>query len=786
MKNPILKLSIVLVVLVVISATGYAWQTGLFQDTKSLEVKNNENTNTVVTNFEPPVFAQYNLESTKYTPAVSSYKISLSELANLNNFQETQGNLSVSQKASLVSNNFFIAKNNDKFYNSNADAEYVDRNDDWTKIYANIGGPYATWSRKPENSVFITSDFLTHVYHKLIDEEFSYIEETNFYPTLSSLSKSLLGQSASAYVAASDSQQKNSYERLSAYFLVASSILENATNDYNTLKKQNFIADTKSDTKTAVLAISESLAKKDKVSDSAKNIAKQEINLIFDAKSMAPSPLMGKYQPDMSEDYTQFGPRSHYTKNVILRNYFRAMMFYGRMNFLLKSPELTRDAANITELLSPDQLRQWESIYQPTAFFVGQADDLSIYEYGQAETKVGFQSSNASAEIISKLQNELLSYKNPQIMSSVITSEEVLNTTKEDLQNTTKGFRFMGQRFTPDAFVFSTLTQGDEKPDAKTGQRLPSMPTALMVSTLMGSQESSTLLNVWIKNNAANSDKVIADRMATLQSYFDKTTQPQWTQNIYWSWLYTIKSLFDAKDITGYPMFVKNEDWSKKTLQTFLGSWTELKHDTLLYAKQSYAERGAGGDDLPPLPVPKGYVEPNVNFFDRLIALVNLSKDGLNNFGIMPEIFKYRYETFLDALKFYRQIAVAELQNQKISDEDFEKLRLSAGNLDGILQSPDSQIQLERNARSALIADVHTDALKEQILYEADGVPNYIYVAVKDANGTRLTKGLVYSYYEFTNPIGQRLTDQDWQGWSYTTTPSRKVQMPWWNAELVK
>ena len=32
---------------------------------------------------------------------------------------------------------------------------------------------------------------------------------------------------------------------------------------------------------------------------------------------------------------------------------------------------------------------------------------------------------------------------------------------------------------------------------------------------------------------------------------------------------------------------MKNVAWTDKDLQTFLGSWTELRHDTLLYAKQS-------------------------------------------------------------------------------------------------------------------------------------------------------------------------------------------------------
>jgi len=784
-KQKFAKFLIVLIILVAIGGVGY-FAINLFNN--STQIKSNENTNSsvIVNNFIEPAFAQYNLETTKYTPAVPEYKLSLTELDNLNNFQTAQGNFSQTQKNFLTADNFFIAKNNDAFYSADANYDFANRNDDWTYLYNKIGGPYAVWERQPENSVFITTDFLTHTYHKLIDEEFSYIEENNFYPTLNELSKNLLKQSAGAYSAATDKNQKDSYDRLSTYFLVTSSILDNATNDYNKFKKQNYIDDTKSDTKEAVLAEVDSLATNNNVSDNARNIAKQEITLIFDANIMSSSPLMGKYQSSMEEDYTQFGPRSHYTKNVILRDYFRVMMFYGRMNFLLNSPELTRDAANISLLLSPDQLKNWESIYLPTAFFVGQADDLSIYEYNQATKKTSFTTSDESDAAITKLQNELFTYKNPQIMSSVIISPDVLNTTKEDLQNTTKGFRFMGQRFTPDAFVFSTLTQGDELPDPKTGQKLPSTPTALMISTLMGSKESAKLLDTWIKTNAPNSDKVIADRMTTLQDYFDKTTQQQWTQNIYWSWLYTIKSLFNVTDTTGYPMFVKNESWDKKILQTFLGSWTELKHDTLLYAKQSYAEMGAGGPEvMPPNPVPKGYVEPNVNFFDRLIALVNMTNDGLNQFGIMPSDFESRNNTFKELLQFYRTIAISELENKKISDDDFEKLRLSAGQLDYILQAPDSQVKLEKNARSAVIADVHTDAKKQQILYEADGIPNYIYVAVKDINGTRLTKGLVYSYYEFTSPVGKRLTDQDWQDWNYINKAGIPP-MPEWNKDLVK
>ncbi len=36
------------------------------------------------------------------------------------------------------------------------------------------------------------------------------------------------------------------------------------------------------------------------------------------------------------EDYSQYQPRGYYTSNDMLRRYFKAMMWYGRMAFFLK------------------------------------------------------------------------------------------------------------------------------------------------------------------------------------------------------------------------------------------------------------------------------------------------------------------------------------------------------------------------------------------------------------------------------------------------------------------
>src|SRR5438445_13753333 len=105
----------------------------------------------------------------------------------------------------------------------------------------------------------------------------------------------------------------------------------------------------------------------------------------------------------------------------------------------------------------------------------------------------------------------------------------------------------------------------------------------------------------------------------------------QWTENLYWSWLYTFHPLLVPKGPdSGYPSFMTNQAWTRKDLNAVLGSWTELKHDTILYAKQS----SAVGTGAPPQP-PKGYVEPEPDFYARVAALAAMTRDGLLARGLI-------------------------------------------------------------------------------------------------------------------------------------------------------
>jgi len=724
-------------------------------------------------------FADYNLEETEFIPNLPDYSIAITELSNLGDFEDDQEvEFTSSQKGALTSSHFFITQNLDTFYGSDPEEESY-RNDDWTQLYSTISKSGVSEEyREPENALFITTDFLLHVYHRLLENEFEYIEQTEFYPNLREMTNALYQRALLSYDESTDQDNIESYKRVIAFFVIPKVMLDSA---YDPESQYEF-TDKKLDTQENVLKGLDSI--EDDLPEGVYDLAKTEIDRIYDNSEILLSSIFGMYK-----DYTQYGPRSHYNKNSTLRSYFRSMMWYGRTNFIVKSPELTRDAIHITQLMTQTgQAKNWESIYLPTTFFVGKSDDLGVYEYGEVISDLEIDLDIVNDAMVDQVQTEIADCESPLIMSSAIISEDILNSSKEEVQEETKGFRFMGQRFTPDAFISSTLTQGDEAADEETGEKLPSSTTALMIMSTLGNETAKPLVDEWIDENASSSTNVLNNRLTDLEEGFDSISQDTWTQNIYWGWLYTIKSLFtESTDKSGYPGFMKVDLWNRKNLQTSLGSWTELKHDTLLYAKQSYAEMGSVGEEQGEIPpVPKGYVEPNIPFFDRIIALTNMTMEGFSEMELLDNEFLWRNENLIESLEFFREIAVKEIQNETISDDDFERLRTISSKLDNILAPLPSQTQTENNARSALIADVHTDIIKQEILYEATGIPNYIYVAIKDKNGTRLTKGLVFSHYEFTDALTNRLTDENWREDNYTSDKSNLPSTANWIEVLMK
>ncbi|MBP5282153.1 MAG: DUF3160 domain-containing protein, partial [Lachnospiraceae bacterium] len=214
----------------------------------------------------------------------------------------------------------------------------------------------------------------------------------------------------------------------------------------------------------------------------------------------------------------------------------------------------------------------------------------------------------------------------------------------------------------------------------------------------------------------------------------------------------------------GYPSFMTNELWEKKSLESYLGSWTELKHDTILYAKQMIAEMG--GDDDREYD-DRGYVEPEPDLYGRLAALTKITVEGLSRFGVLSSEDKEGLEIMGTLSENLQTIAIKELQNEKLTDDEYELIRGYGGVLehlwsDTVKNKTDKPYWDSAEFPMAIVADVATDP-NGSCLQVAIGGASRIYVTFPIDGEIHLGIGGVFNYYQFTQPISDRLTDKEWR-----------------------
>ena len=80
----------------------------------------------------------------------------------------------------------------------------------------------------------------------------------------------------------------------------------------------------------------------------------------------------------------------------------------------------------------------------------------------------------------------------------------------------------------------------------------------------------------------------------------------------------------------------------------------------------------------------------------------------------------------------------------------------------------------DKAKKTTIIADVHTDGNTMQVLEEGVGYVDLMVVAYKLPDGrVLLGAGPVMSYYEFKQPMDERLTDEAWRKMLVQDPPKR-------------
>ncbi|MBN2003250.1 MAG: DUF3160 domain-containing protein [Anaerolineae bacterium] len=596
--------------------------------------------------------------------------------------------------------------------------------------------------------IFVTSDSLLHVYHLMFDKTLRTAEVEYFYPLLKSLNRALIVEADAQYQQLRGTPWEDAALRTVAFIAVSGRV---------------------ADAEFSVPAY-------------AAELVDAEIANIEAADGIQSSPIFPGLE--FGEDYTQYIPRGHYTRSDALKVYFKSMMWYGRMTFRLKTddPEVgkaeTRSALLLVRALRNTQvdgrpaLDVWADLYDPTAFLVGRSDDLTALDYIPVIDAVyGENPATAALADDAKLDTFIAAtdaLPAPRILGMVIQDTD-------DETEQTKGLRFMGQRFVPDAYIFRQLIYRNV--GTATGERR-GLPKGLDVFAAMGSDRAYELLDT-MGDTKYLSYTLQMDKM---RAWTGGLTINDWTETVYNTWLYTFYPLLEVPG-AGYPTFMQSVAWRDKQLHTALGSWAELKHDTILYAKQTYAEMGAGWMPTPPDPLPaRGYVEPVPEFYARMAALAAMTREGLASRSLLGEADADSLTRIEELSLALKQMAEKQLQGIPLTEEDYARIRYYGGELEHlVMASADTGgesgdvVFMEEDPQAAIIADVATDPDPD-----GDGAPNpavlevgvgrvgeiHVVVPLVEADGSlrlQVAKGAIFSYYEFQWPADDRLTDEKWQ-----------------------
>ncbi len=679
-------------------------------------------------------------------PNAPGYTLPL-DLETVGNYDDLDSKLGLKNAAPLLEQNGFAV----------LEYKFPDQND--------IVSPYEHLLNR-DVPLFVSADTLLHLYHIQFDETLKEIEESEFYADINNLTTALLNEALNLHDQYTG-ELKETAKRNIAYLTVAKKLID------PNVEVPQLVTDLVAGELTKI--------------DAHAGFADSDIFIY-------------------KEDYSQYVPRGHYTRSERLKRYFRTLMWYGRMAFLLKGAEnwgplsealisiedariQTIQAVLLGQSIEKVQIGQrtgrqiWDRLYAVTAFYVGLADDLTPYEYIDVINKLfgsGFDVTTLENEDdFFALKTELALLRSPEIYGGTGDIWVVPPVTPEALDEVldkTRGMRFMGQRFIPDSYMFQHLVfpsvlnyigDADPKPFTYGAQGDRCYPRGLDVMAVLGSDLAKTIL-------IEEGDTQYTDywlRFNELKAEFDAFGLSDWNRNLYWGWLYSLRALID--DFTeGYPNFMRTHSWQKKELNAALASWTELRHDTILYAKQSYTPPRSS------IPVATGYVEPVPEFYGRLLALTRMTRLGLSDLNALSAQAAARLTNLEAILSRLIEIANKELTNQSLTEDDHQYIRGFAKKLEGAVIGVE-----EKGLMTTLIADVHTYSLEALVVEEAVGNVDLIVVACPTPEGpVFLAAGPVLSYYEFKHSMSDRLTDEAWQ---ILLNSPQKPERPKWYLPLM-
>lgn len=520
-----------------------------------------------------------------------------------------------------------------------------------------------------------------------------------------------------------------------------------------------------------------------------------EVGRVLDAVAALQPMDLELFGAPVMYDFSQMEPRGHYEDEPPLQRYFRTMIWLGRTDMAMvlfdeqQQPKFNRralDAAFLTNhLLAASGARaNWDRVDKVLVRLIGERDSMNPQDMSKFMAETGVDSlAEFAAASDEQLYKALIDgpYGLQRIMS------QIMYTDPTDPQLVLpRVYLLLGQRFTLDSYVFNNVTY-DRVQDLRTGVKVERMlPSELDVQFVLGNDAAA-------HNLKPELDKYgYQGILHELRFLTDAHPQDFWDATFYSGWLAAIRALNDTTDFESQPEAMRTAAWADKNLNTQTASWAELRHDTLLYVKQSYS----GGEGCE---YPDAYVEPVPAFYARLAHLGQLGGEMVGE--LANDGFEVtRAQTFFADLSAssatLETIAHKELEGQALTQAEFDFLR---GTIEeemvgcGQTQYDGWYAKLFYDAEKIgeykpTIADVHTAPTDAQgnergwVLHAATGRPMLMVFTVPECGGVKSYVGPISSFHSVLTEQFDRQTDSAWAEVLSQGTPPR----PTWTESFVR
>jgi len=340
-------------------------------------------------------------------------------------------------------------------------------------------------------------------------------------------------------------------------------------------------------------------------------------------------------------------------------------------------------------------------------------------------------------------------------------------------------FTVLGQKFAVDSWALSKVVYDDILWDEKKVQRR--IPSSLDVAfSVFGNDATVPAL---VDRMTYNRGRAFRDglnyqhNLAAVRNVIDSQKPEAWDENLYTGWLGALRELSQPTTDEKYPESMRTRAWAMKTVNTQLASWTQLRHDTILYVKQSYTATTK-------CEYPAGYVEPLPQFWARLEKTVNRAADLIEK-SIYPKSGKEAQKKQAEFLRnFAKQVAVLrgiaekELAAKPLTAAETKFLkevvqRVAHGSGETRYGGWYPGLFYEKTTDSgvwdAICADIHTDTPDQMagdpgcVLHQGVGNVDYLLIAVESGKDRMVYAGPVLSHYEFEMAGVSRKSDEEWR-----------------------